>query len=206
MDVDGFWTLIEQSEQQTTLRAERVAWLEERLSALPAEEIADFAGWWTLAANRGCTWDMYAVYWFLMGSGSSDGFDYFVSWLIGLGREAFEKVADCPDAALDVPQVQHVLELQRSFARDRANRSRGGRRVMWTREEWPEFELLSYVSYEPYRKATGLDVDSLYDTLKARGITSTFPSLPDGEGWDFDDMDEATRRLPRVARYHEDQG
>lgn len=126
---------------------------------------------------------MYAVYWFLMGSGSSDGFDYFVSWLIGLGREAFETVADCPDVALEVPQIQHVLELQRSFAEDRATRGRRrtGRQVMWTREEWPEFELLSYVSYEPYRKATGLDVDSLYDTLEARGITSRFPSWPDGE-------------------------
>lgn len=51
-------TLIERSTQKTGTRAERVARLEERLSALPAEEIVGFAAWWTLAADRGCAWEV----------------------------------------------------------------------------------------------------------------------------------------------------
>ncbi|MGW7485296.1 DUF4240 domain-containing protein [Nonomuraea muscovyensis] len=218
MDVDGFWAMIERSAQEMGTRAERLAWLEERLSALPVVEIVDYKTWWTIAANRGCSWDMYAVYWTLMGSGSSDGFEYFVSWLISLGREAFETVADCPDAVVDLPQVQHVLELERTFFRGyrrvtwskdekfRLTRLTRRRRDVWTREEWPEFELMGYVTYEPHRKVTGLETDSLGDAVRARGVESKFPFLtyhaePDGAEWDFEDEAEFIRRLPRIARH-----
>ncbi|MEU7861442.1 DUF4240 domain-containing protein [Nonomuraea sp. NPDC049141] len=189
MDVDSFWAMIERSAQETCTRAERLAWLRERLSALPVAEIVDYETWWTIAANRGCSWDMYAVYWTLMGSGSSDGFEYFVSWLISLGREAFETVADCPDAAIDLPQVQHVLELERSFFRGcrRVTWSKDGkfrltrltrrRRDVRTGEERPEFELMGYVTYEPYRKATGLEADSLGDAAQSgSGTTRSRPN------------------------------
>ncbi|GAA5043802.1 hypothetical protein HNP84_004491 [Thermocatellispora tengchongensis] len=218
MDLDGFWELIERSGRETETKAARTAWLQERLSALPVEDIIDYERWWTLAANRGCSWDMYAVFWALMGRGSSDGFEYFVNWLIGMGRDAFEAVADNPDRVMELPQVRHVLELRRSFFRgyERTTWSKDGRfrltritserRSIWTNDEWPEFEMLGCVSFEPYEKATGLGTDSLGEAVRARGIEAKFPFItyhaePGGDSWDLSDKSEFIRRLPQVARY-----
>ncbi|MEV4160814.1 DUF4240 domain-containing protein [Nonomuraea dietziae] len=146
MDIDGFWDLIERSEYETDTKRGRMAWLEEHLFGLSLEEIVDFDVFWTIATNRACSWDMYALYRPMLGSYSSDGFEYFVNWLVSLGREAFETVADCPDGAVELPQVSHVLELQRSAL----NGSRR-RREVWTEEEYPEFESLGYVAQDPYK-------------------------------------------------------
>ncbi|MEU4329668.1 DUF4240 domain-containing protein [Nonomuraea dietziae] len=202
MDIDGFWDLIERSERETDTKRERVAWLEEHLFGLSVEEIVDFDVFWTIATNRACSWDMYALYRHMLSSYSSDGFEYFVNWLVGLGREAFETIADCPDRAVEVPQVRRVLELQRSAF----NGSRR-RREVWTEEEYPEFESLGYVTREPYEKAAGENAISLGQAVVARGVEGKFPwfsfhAEPDGEGWDFEDKAEMVRRLPRTARWY----
>ncbi|WP_346102374.1 DUF4240 domain-containing protein, partial [Nonomuraea maheshkhaliensis] len=173
--------------------------------------------WFTVCANRACSWDLYAVFWTITGFGSSDGFEYFVSWLISRGRDAFEKVADCPDRILELPEVQRLFELSKNFSHERTTWSRDGkfrlklvtciRREVWPREDDPEFESFAYVTFEPYRRATGLGPDSLGDAVRARGIHSKFPFLtyhaePDDEEWDFGDEAEFIRRLPRLARHY----
>lgn len=215
MDIDGFWELVERSARETDDRPGRVAWLQEQLSGLSAEEIVDYHVWFTVCANRACSWDMYAVFWTLTGFGSSDGFEYFVSWLISRGREAFEKVADCPDRLLELPEVQHLIALMKNFAHRRTTWSRDGRfrlkrvtrvrREIWSREENPEFESFAYVTFEPYEQVTGLGTDHLGEAVNARGVSGKFPFLsyhaqPDGEEWDFGDEAEFVRRLPRFAR------
>ncbi|MGP4096204.1 DUF4240 domain-containing protein [Nonomuraea sp. KM90] len=217
MDLDGFWELVERSARETDNRRARVAWLEDRLSGLTAEEIVDYEAWFTLCANRACSWDMYAVFWTITGFGSSDGFEYFVNWLISLGREAFEKVADCPDRILELPEVQRIMELMKNFSHRRTTWSRDGkfrlkrvtytRREVWSREDDPEFESFAYVTFEPYKRATGLETDSLGEAVRARGVHSKFPFLtyhaePDGEEWDLGDEGEFVRRLPRLARHY----
>jgi hypothetical protein len=135
------------------------------------------------------------------------------------GTRSLETVADCPDAAIELLQVQHSLELERSFFRGyrrvtwakdgefRLTRLTRRRREVWTREERPAFELMGSVTYEPYREATGLETDSLGDAGRARGVESKFPFLtyeaePDGAEWDFEEEAEFIRRLLRVARYY----
>ncbi|MGW3366108.1 DUF4240 domain-containing protein [Streptosporangium canum] len=197
MDADAFWALIERSGREAGTKDGRLAWLDGELSRCSAGEIVDFETWLTAVANRGCTWDMYAAYWFVFSSGSTDGFEYFVHWLMSLGREAFERVAECPDEVIELPQVLHVLKLRRTRLAARSGR-------IWTEEEYPEFELLAYVAFEPYEKVTGLDVEHLGDAVRARGVRGKFPIAKidfDGEAWDFDDDAEVVRRLPRVARY-----
>ncbi|MET8005730.1 DUF4240 domain-containing protein [Nonomuraea glycinis] len=217
MDIEVFWELVERSARETDTRRARVAWLSDRLSGLPAEEIVDYEVWFTLCANRACSWDMYAVFWTITGFGSSDGFEYFVNWLISLGREAFEKVADCPDRILELPEVQRIMELTKNFSHRRTTWSRDGtfrlkrvtytRREVWPREDDPEFESFAYVTFEPYKRATGLETDSLGEAVRARGVHSKFPFLtyhaePDDEEWDFGDEAEFVRRLPRLARHY----
>ncbi|MEV0996625.1 DUF4240 domain-containing protein [Nonomuraea sp. NPDC050202] len=208
MDVDEFWDLIERSGRETDTREARVAWLVDELSRRPVEEIIDFEIWWTTTRNRGCTIDLYAAYWFVFRRGSLDGFEYFVSWLISLGRETFEAVSDCPDRLIEQPQVLHLVELE-DLPANSTKRWRRPRNPEQTREERPEFELLAYVAYRAYEQVTGRDPAELGEAANARGASGGFPlipalgSVPHGEQWDFDDEQELARRLPRIARYRD---
>jgi len=206
MDVDDFWGLIERSGRETDTRKARVAWLVDELSSRPVEEIIDYHIWWTTTQNHGCTIDLYAAYWFVFGMGSLDGFEYFVNWLVGLGRETFEAVADCPDRLIELPQVLHLLELEKSYANSTEPRPLDPEQM---REERPEFESLAYVAYHAYEQVTGEDPAGLGEAANARGASGEFPlvpalgSVPHGEQWDFDDEQELARRLPRIARYRD---
>jgi hypothetical protein len=213
MDVDGFWELVERSAEETGGRAARLAWLERRLSALPAEEIADYESWFTRCANRACTWDVYAACWAVNSSWSSDGYEYFVSWLISLGRADFEKIVTCPDLVFELPQIRHVVELKRNYAHKRTTWSGRFRleRVTHTRrqrvpdEVYPEFEAFATVAYDAW-EACGLDPEHLSEAVAARGVQGRFPFMsyfahPDGERWDYGDEAEFGRRLPRIARH-----
>ncbi|GAA4103019.1 DUF4240 domain-containing protein [Nonomuraea soli] len=217
MDVDGFWDLVERSAQESSNREDRVAWLEDQLSRLPAEEIVDFEAWFTISADRACTWELYAACWMITTSGSSDGFECFVDWLISLGRAAFDKVMDCPDHIIDLPEVQRLFEMSRTFTRRRISRSRDGgirlirlirtRRVCWPDEDWPGFKSFSYAATHAYEQVMGSDRAHPAEALRARGITSAFSFLSlvaqsNGEEWDFSVSAELMRRLPRLARHY----
>ncbi|MBD3143180.1 DUF4240 domain-containing protein [Microbispora bryophytorum] len=198
MDEDRFWELIERSDRETRSRKERLAWLNTRLCQLSADEIIDYHMWWELNANRGYTCDMYALSCYLLRRESTDGFEYFIYWLMSLGREAYDQVADCPDRVMELPQVVHLLDLKRRWF---AERRRG---LPWSDEEYPGFELLAYVALDAYEQVTGENVDILYAALKARGVRSRFPLLAAEFGeqdWDIADDAEVARRLPRLARY-----
>ncbi|MFF0862991.1 DUF4240 domain-containing protein [Nonomuraea sp. NPDC003560] len=205
MDVDGFWELIERSGRAAETKDARLAWLLEELSGRSPEELIDYQCLWTGVQARGCTMDLYAAHWFVFGSGSLDGFEYFVSWLISLGRESFESVADCPDLLIELPQVLRYLDLKRDYSGSKRARSRGMQRRH--EEAWPEFELLAYVAHEAYEGITGSDSAALYEAVHGRGVFGGFPlipalgGVPDGEQWDFDDPTELVRRLPRIARH-----
>ncbi|MEU7896919.1 DUF4240 domain-containing protein [Nonomuraea sp. NPDC049152] len=220
MDIDGFWDLIERSGRETDTRRARVAWLERHLSGLSAEEIVDYDTFWTITTNRACTWDMYALFCIVFDGPSTDGFEYFVNWLVSLGRETFEMVVDRPDRVVELPEVEHLRELQRSFFRGyrRTWRSEDGafrlvrialrRREIWPGEVYPGYEALGYVTFDPYLKVTGFETDHLGEAVRARGVIGKFPFVtvndePDGEEWDFGDEAEIARRLPLVARRYD---
>ncbi|MEU8381103.1 DUF4240 domain-containing protein [Streptosporangium sp. NPDC048865] len=197
MDENAFWELIERSGRETGTRKERLAWLDGELSRRPAEEIVDFSMWWESATGRLCTWDMYAVYRALIGWGSLDGFEYFVNWLVSLGRPAFERVATAQDRVIELPEFLRLLEL-------RLARVANKKFPVWSAEEEPEFELLGYVTFEPYERVTGLDTAHLGEAVSARGVDAKFPLFGaafDGEEWDFGDEKEFARRLPHLVRY-----
>ena len=137
MDVDDFWNLVELSNCETDSRNARVTWLVDELSRRPVQEIIDYHAWWHTTRNRGRTVDVYAAYWFVFGRGSPAGFEYFVSWLVSLGREPFEAVTNCPDRLVELPQVLRMLEGSPE------------------EQERPEFELLGSVAYRAYEQVTG---------------------------------------------------
>ncbi|MEV4367230.1 DUF4240 domain-containing protein [Nonomuraea sp. NPDC049637] len=167
--------------------------------------MVDFQCLWTGVQGRGCSIDLYAAHWFVFGSGSLDGFEYFVSWLISLGRESFEKVADCPDLLIELPQVLRHLDLKRAYSGSKKARSRDVLRRL--EEEGPDFEQLASVACEAYERITGSEGVGLYEAVRGRGVFGSFPlvpalgGVPEGEQWDFEDLGELVRRLPRIARH-----
>lgn len=203
VDEDRFWELIERSGRETRSRKKRLAWLKAQLCRLPVDEIIDYHIWWELNANRGCTCDMYALSCHLLRRESTDGFEYFVYWLMSLGREAYDQVADCPDRVMELPQLVQLLDLKRRWF---AERRRG---LPWSNEEYPGFELLAYVALDAYEQVTGADVGVLYAAVTARGVRSGFPLLAAEFGeqdWDIADDAEIARRLPRLARHLTSRG
>lgn len=181
MTLDEFWALIDRSR---SAGAERTEWLTEQLAGLPAEDILDFEVHLTAQRKRVDTWVMWGVGACLMqGMCSTDGFFYFQPWLIGLGRETFEKVAADPDALADVPEVRHLA----------------GRPIRdWADDEWPEWELLNYVALEAYARVTG-EENGLDEVLDARGLGRVCDPEPEGEDWDYESPAERGARIPRLA-------
>ncbi|OKI65517.1 DUF4240 domain-containing protein [Micromonospora sp. CB01531] len=176
----GFWVLIEESAGQ----ADRAWWIERRLAARTPAEIVEFDIAFTAARRRAETWTVWAAgYRIMSGLCSADGFWYFLPWLVGLGRDSFDRVVADPDALADVPQVRRLAGLKM----DR-----------WTDDDWPEWEALNYVSRQAYDTVTG-ENEGIIDALRALHHEYPEDPAPTGDEWDFDDEAEMGRRLPRLS-------
>ncbi|MGW2221813.1 DUF4240 domain-containing protein [Nonomuraea sp. NPDC001684] len=188
MDTGEFWHLIEQSGCETSGKKARAAWLQDALEQRSSEDILDFESCMLLARRRVDTWLMWGAMRALFGFGSDDGFWYFQMWLVGLGREVFEQVARDPDALVDVPEVQRLVSMER-------------RGPLWTKDDWPQFEILDYVAGDAWERVTGKGHESFSNAREARGHELSALPRPSDEDWELDDKEESARRLPRINRY-----
>lgn len=184
MTLEEFWTLIERSAEATAERHERAEWLTTQLTGMPLDDVVDFETHLTTQRKRVDTWQMWGVGSYLMqGLCSTDGFFYFQPWLVGLGRETFERVAADPDALADVPAVRRLA----------------GRSVdEWDDDEWPEWEWLNSVAEDAYARVTGEEY-GLDEALEARGLDRVIDPEPAGEPWDHESAEERAARIPRLA-------
>lgn len=101
----------------------------------------------------------------------------FQAWLVGLGRDTLDRVADDPDRLADEPEVQQLAE---RHPRD------------WTNEEYPWFEELEFAAVHEYERRE-LDPSQIYDALRARDAGDATPHQ--GREEDDRDPDEALPRL-----------
>lgn len=176
----AFWEVIERSAGKT----DRAAWIERHLTYRTPAEIVQFDIAFTAARRQAETWTMWgAGYRIMSGLCSGDGFWYFLPWLIGLGRDRFERAVADPDSLADAPEVQRLAAL----TMDR-----------WTDADWPEWEALNYVTRSAYDTVTGAD-DGIIDALAALGHGYPEDPEPIGDRWHFDDEEENARRLPRLS-------
>lgn len=184
MRLDDFWALIERSAAEATSCENRTELLTEWLARLPADDILDFEVHLTAQRKRVDTWLMWGVAGYLMeGFCSDDSFFYFQPWLVGFGRDTFEKVVADPDALADVPEVRRLA----------------GRPLKdWADEEFPEWEGLNYVALKACQQVTG-DEDGLDDGLAARGLERVVDNDPQDEEWDESSAEERTARIPRLS-------
>jgi len=182
--LDDFWDLLHQSSAATTTTEDRTNWLTAQLAQLPVAEIIEFELHLTAQRQRVDTRLMWGAAWYIMqGWCSDDGFWYFQPWLVGLGRDAFERVAANPDALAELEQIRRLA---------------GRATSDWSENEWPQWELLNYVAIHAHELATGQE-DGLDHALEAQGLQRICDASPEDETWDYDDPDELRARFPRLT-------
>jgi hypothetical protein len=182
--LEDFWTLIQGSSAAAKSQRERTEWLTEHLARLPVPAIIEFELHLAAQRKRVDTWLMWGAAWIIMqGWCSDDGFFYFQPWLVGLGHESFERVADDPDSLADIPQIHRLS---------------GRRRSDWSDDEWPDWELLNYVARNAYERATS-EEDGLDNALEAQGLHRIGGAAPEDEPWNYDDLEQRLARLPRLT-------
>lgn len=185
MKIEEFWELIERSGREARGETARTAWLEAALVRKQPTEIADFQVFLDRVHKQVDTYDMWAAADEIFGGCSTDGFWYFQLWLIGLGRDTFERVAAEPDDLADVPEVKRLA---------------GRQRQDWSEDnKWPWWESLNYVARTAFDQVTGKE-EGIYDALDFRGHHSPSAPHPTGTRWDSTDPVELSRRLPRLSR------
>jgi hypothetical protein len=173
MNKEQFWQLVEAARDQASDPDDGEAVARHATSVLatcPAPEIvAAQQVLWDLMADS-YTNPLWAAAYVVNGGCSDDGFDYFRGWLITRGREVFERIVADPDALAEVPLV-------------RASAADGF--------DLDCEEALSIV-WNAHITATGRQ-------LPADAFTIRYPGLDPAWDFDFDDREEMTRRLPRLA-------
>jgi hypothetical protein len=184
MDQDAFWELIDRSREHSPSPEARVAWLRDALARRPLADVAGFQICQDRTRLRSDTYALWgAAYQIMDGLCSMDGFWYFQPWLIGLGRDVFERVTENPDVLADVPEVRRLA---------------GHPMSDWPDDHFPEWESFNYIAPQVYEQLTGTE-DGLDDALRAQGHETPYDTAPADSGWDFENPAELARRLPRLS-------
>lgn len=104
MEITDFWRLIEAAKVKSRGVCEAQAeTLRALLADLPAEEIAEFNRIFIelhQRAYQGNLWEAGSI--INSDQGSSDGFIYFRSWLIGQGQAMYERALEDPETLAEV--------------------------------------------------------------------------------------------------------
>lgn len=181
MRIDDFWALIEHSDGDGD--DDRADLIVEHLAALPPEDIAGFARLLDGLRRRADTFHLWGAAWMICGGlCSDDGFFSFQAWLVGLGRDTFERVAADPDELAGVPAVRALA--------GRPPRD-------WDDDEWPSWEELDDVADRAFERVTGRG-EAVDEVLAAEGVDLRASPDPDDADWDFRDTGERARRFPRL--------
>jgi hypothetical protein len=166
-----FWSLIQTTLDEAKGACEKqVELLQERLVALPEEEIIAFDKWFGDFHDRSYRYDLLAAASLMTGSVSDDGFDYFRGWLIAQGREIFHKALDNPDNLADFITLKPFDENGFDFDF--------------------ECEAILYVGLLAFEKKTGREM--VERTTKAPGLFRE----PTGQWWEGD---KVRTMLPRLS-------
>ncbi|MEV0130886.1 DUF4240 domain-containing protein [Dactylosporangium sp. NPDC050688] len=184
MDVAGFWAIVEGSAQANADLFERADWIAETLTSISDDDLVDFQDHLDDQTGRVSHWLVWHAAVLIMGGCSDDSFSRFRAWLVGLGRDAVDAVAEDPDRLADRPEVRRLA---------------GRHWRTWAEEEYPEWEELEFVAVHEYERRFGED-SLIYDAQTSRTQGGgPVPQRAQETRWDLHDPAESSRRLPRLA-------
>jgi len=137
-DEKWFWDIIDQSRGSTKKISHdrQIKNLTKVLSSLSGDEILQFNNRFHLLLKQCYTWDLWGAAFIINGGCSDDTFDYFRSWLIGQGKQAFY------DAVADPETLKDILKPKEDYA----------------------WEGLEYAAPEAYEKVTGKEMEVVDST------------------------------------------
>ena len=155
MESDEFWRLVDEAragnEDDPDAQAAR---LRDLLTGRSSEELQSFDRHYREQLVRAYRWDLWGAGYLLAGGMSDDAFDYFCDWLIGRGRERFERVLADPDALADFAPGNGAVdaELLRYAVQEAHEATHGGAELPWpddlpdtgedpAGEEWDEDDI-----------------------------------------------------------------
>jgi hypothetical protein len=111
MNLDGYWHLVWTARSAVGEQAS-VDEIADRVVALLVEqgpaEIRDADNHFMTLAAQAYGWPLWGAAYVMNGGCSDDGFDYFLGWLVGQGREVFERAVTDPDSLADVVTADEV--------------------------------------------------------------------------------------------------
>lgn len=176
MSTERFWATVDAARAKASLGfpsdPEEVAhWLTLELVKLPADEIVQFQV--KLEQIQTTDLKLWAAAYLVNGSASTDGFTYFLGWLIAQGRTVWDTVLAEPDSLGDILHPDHIEEELNGEAMlgaaSMAFAARGNRIA--------DFGA-AIVQHQPAPSAAPTPIDNIFD---------------------FEDSSEMRRLLPRLA-------
>ncbi len=129
MNSEQFWHILQTAyvpEDQGTLQD----WfdsLRKELLQLPPEEIVEFGRHYDALVGAAYKTDLWGAAYVINGGCSDDGFHEFRSWLVGMGRDVYEKALADPDSLADVLHGQWPCHAALDAAAPRAWEEKTGR-------------------------------------------------------------------------------
>ncbi len=104
MTVDAYWALIDQARARAAdADADAVAAaLTGLLTEAGVDAVRDADHAYRSLAATAYGWPLWGAAYVINGGCSDDGFEYFLGWLIGQGRDVFERAVAEPDSLAEV--------------------------------------------------------------------------------------------------------
>jgi hypothetical protein len=174
MGIEDVWRVVEQARAglPATAEADEVAAAMVRLLSTwePADIVAFEQPLWDLLTVSYRA-DLWAAAYIINCGASDDGFDYFRGWLVAQGRDTFERALADPDSLAAHPAVIAAVDDESGLECE---------------------DVLSAASLA-YEQVTGTD------ELPDEGFVIEYPDLDPDWDFDYDDVAEMQRRLPRLV-------
>ena len=190
MDTDRFWSVIESARAGGPDGPDGKPFdeaLVDLLAALSKEDILDFQTRFDEIHGAVYRWDVWAAAYLIGGGCSDDSFIDFRAGLIALGRAWYERAAADPDSLAEHPVVIEYAAggCDEALFYEDVNYvpSRAFERIAAGGEDF----------YEEWKRHRSAQVGS------EEGGLATGAEADMGEDFDFDDHEEMSRRLPRLA-------
>ncbi len=98
LDEDKFWTIVQNSLDNTANQDQQYDYLVHQVSKLSPTEMIGFRLRTDKLLYDTYTSEMWCAGYLINGGCSDDGFEYFRNWVISRGKEVFYKAKDTPDS------------------------------------------------------------------------------------------------------------